>query len=115
MSERVSAEEEEAQFRQCRLPGQSAEMVKAGGEISLEMEGRTHRGFDATEPAPDQHWQVLSSVETYIVYNTTPTGSKKQAAAVGTPVRLLATALPPVNSMAVTRMLVMRPKTMKTI
>jgi len=47
-----------------------------------------------------------------IVYNTTPTGSRKQAAAVGTPVRDEATAEPPVSNMAVTRMFVMRPKVM---
>jgi hypothetical protein len=37
-------------------------------------------------------------------------GSRKQAAAVGTPLKELATAEPPVSSIAVTRMLVMRPK-----
>jgi hypothetical protein len=44
-----------------------------------------------------------------IVYNTTPTGSRKQAAAVGTPVRDEATAEPPASNMAVTRMFVIRP------
>ncbi|EKG18540.1 hypothetical protein MPH_04342 [Macrophomina phaseolina MS6] len=50
-----------------------------------------------------------------MVYNTTPTGSRKQAAAVGTPVRAVTTAEPPVRSIAVTRILVIRPKTMKTM
>ena len=49
-----------------------------------------------------------------IVYIITPRGSKKQAAGVGIPVREDTTAEPPVNSMAVTRMLVIRPKTVKT-
>lgn len=49
-----------------------------------------------------------------IVYITTPNGSRKQAAGVGIPVRLETTAEPPVNSIAVTRMLVMSPKTVKT-
>jgi hypothetical protein len=49
------------------------------------------------------------------VYSTTPMGRRKQAAAVCTPVRDVMTAEPPVSSMAVTRMLVMRQKTMKTI
>jgi hypothetical protein len=52
---------------------------------------------------------------TGLTYNTTPIGRRKQAAAVGTPQRELATALPPVNSIAVTRMLVMRPKIKKTM
>jgi hypothetical protein len=50
-----------------------------------------------------------------MVYKTTPTGRRKQAAAVGTPHKELATALPPVNNMAVTRMLVMRPNTKNTM
>ncbi len=50
-----------------------------------------------------------------MVYKMTPRGSKKQAAGVGMPVREDTTAEPPVNNMAVTRMLVMSPKTMKTI
>lgn len=50
-----------------------------------------------------------------IVYRITPNGSKKQAAAVGIPVRVETTAEPPVNNIAVTRMLVMRPKTVKTM
>lgn len=37
-----------------------------------------------------------------IVYITTPTGNRKQAAAVGMPVRAVTTAEPPVSSMAVT-------------
>jgi hypothetical protein len=49
-----------------------------------------------------------------MVYRTTPMGSRKQAAAVGTPHSALATALPPVKSMAVTKILVMRPKVKKT-
>jgi hypothetical protein len=49
-----------------------------------------------------------------IVYITTPNGSRKQAAGVGIPVRLDTTAEPPVNNMAVTRMLVINPKTVKT-
>lgn len=49
-----------------------------------------------------------------IVYSTTPIGKRKQAAAVGTPVRDVTTAEPPVSSMAVTRMFVMSPKVMKT-
>ena len=49
-----------------------------------------------------------------MVYRTTPRGSKKQAAAVGIPVRLETTADPPVSSIAVTRMLVMSPKIVKT-
>jgi hypothetical protein len=48
------------------------------------------------------------------VYRTTPMGSRKHAAAVGTPVRDVMTADPPVSSIAVTRMLVMRQNTMKT-
>jgi hypothetical protein len=49
-----------------------------------------------------------------MVYRMTPKGSRKQAAAVGMPVRVETTAEPPVNNMAVTRILVMRPKTVKT-
>jgi len=49
-----------------------------------------------------------------MVYIMTPRGSKKQAAGVGIPVRDETTADPPVNNMAVTRMLVINPKTMKT-
>lgn len=49
-----------------------------------------------------------------VVYTITPRGNKKQAAGVGIPVRLDTTADPPVNNMAVTRMLVIRPKTVKT-
>ena len=49
-----------------------------------------------------------------MVYITTPSGSKKQAAAVGIPVKEETTAEPPVNSIAVTRMLVIKPKIMKT-
>lgn len=45
---------------------------------------------------------------------TTPRGRRKHAAAVGTPVREVTTAEPPVRSMLVTRMLVKRPKAMKT-
>ena len=45
---------------------------------------------------------------------TTPRGSRKQAAAVGTPVKELMTADPPVNNIAVTSMLVKRPKVMYT-
>src|SRR5438034_4565114 len=44
----------------------------------------------------------------------TPTGRRKQAAAVGMPVSELTTTDPPVSSMAVTRMLVMRPNVVKT-
>lgn len=50
-----------------------------------------------------------------MVYITTPKGSKKHAAGVGIPVKEETTAEPPVNSMAVTRMLVIRPKTVKTM
>ena len=39
-------------------------------------------------------------------------GSRKQAAAVGIPVRSLTTAEPPVSNMAVTRILVIKPKVM---
>ena len=49
-----------------------------------------------------------------MVYKTTPRGSKKQAAGVGIPVSDDTTADPPVSSIAVTRMLVMSPKTVKT-
>lgn len=42
-------------------------------------------------------------------------GSKKQAAAVGMPVKLVTTAEPPVSSIAVTRMFVQRPKMIKVI
>jgi len=49
-----------------------------------------------------------------MVYKITPSGSKKQAAGVGIPVRAETTAEPPVNNIAVTRILVMRPKTMNT-
>ena len=48
------------------------------------------------------------------MYKTTPKGKRKQAAAVCMPVREVTTADPPVSSMAVTRMLVNRPKQMKT-
>jgi hypothetical protein len=44
-----------------------------------------------------------------IVYNTTPIGSKKHPAAVGTPVNEDATAEPPESNMAVTRTFVKRP------
>jgi hypothetical protein len=47
-----------------------------------------------------------------IVYRTTPRGSKKQAAAVCMPVSDVTTADPPVNSIAVTRMFVNKPKQM---
>ena len=50
-----------------------------------------------------------------MVYMITPNGSKKQAAAVGIPVREETTAEPPVNSMAVTRTLVIRPNTVKVM
>ena len=50
-----------------------------------------------------------------MVYMTTPKGSKKQAAGVGIPVKEETTAEPPVNNMAVTRILVIRPKTVKTM
>lgn len=50
-----------------------------------------------------------------IVYKTTPIGSRKQAAAVGTPVKEDATAEPPVSSIAVTRTFVIRPKVIYTI
>lgn len=50
-----------------------------------------------------------------MVYRTTPKGRRKQAAAVGIPVRLETTAEPPVSNMAVTRIFVMSPKTVKTI
>lgn len=49
-----------------------------------------------------------------MVYRTTPIGRRKQAAAVGTPLNELATAEPPVSSIAVTKMLVMRPKVRNT-
>ncbi len=49
-----------------------------------------------------------------MVYIITPSGSKKHAAGVGIPVREDTTAEPPVNSMAVTRILVIKPKTVKT-
>ena len=49
-----------------------------------------------------------------MVYITTPTGNKKQAATVCIPVKLVTTAEPPVNSIAVTRMFVKNPKTIKT-
>ena len=49
-----------------------------------------------------------------MVYITTPRGNKKQAAGVGIPVSDETTAEPPVNNMAVTRMLVIKPKTVKT-
>ena len=38
-----------------------------------------------------------------LVYSTTPMGSRKQAAAVGTPVKLVTTADPPVSNMEVTK------------
>jgi hypothetical protein len=50
-----------------------------------------------------------------MVYIMTPNGSKKQAAGVGIPVRDDTTADPPVNNIAVTRMLVIKPKTVKTM
>ena len=50
-----------------------------------------------------------------IVYNITPSGSKKHAAAVGIPVKEEITAEPPVSNMAVTRILVKQPKTAKTM
>lgn len=49
-----------------------------------------------------------------IVYKTTPKGNRKHAAAVCMPVSDVTTADPPVKSMAVTRMLVNKPKQMKT-
>jgi hypothetical protein len=45
---------------------------------------------------------------------TTPRGSRKHAAAVGTPVRAFTTADPPVRSIAETRVLVKSPKVMNT-
>ncbi len=56
----------------------------------------------------------VALIPTNMVYNTTPIGSRKHAAAVGTPVREVTTADPPVSSIAVTRILVIRPKTMYT-
>ena len=50
-----------------------------------------------------------------MVYKMTPSGNKKQAAGVGIPVSAETTAEPPVNSIAVTKILVIKPKTMKTI
>ena len=50
-----------------------------------------------------------------IVYITTPSGSKKQAAGVGIPVRDETTAEPPVSNIDVTRMLVIKPKTVNTM
>lgn len=50
-----------------------------------------------------------------MVYMTTPNGSRKQAAGVGIPVKDDTTAEPPVNSMAVTRMLVIKPNTVKVM
>jgi hypothetical protein len=47
-----------------------------------------------------------------MVYTTTPRGRRKQAAAVGTPVSAEMTADPPVSNMAVTKILVKRPKVM---
>jgi hypothetical protein len=44
----------------------------------------------------------------------TPTGRRKQAAAVGIPVREVTTADPPVSSIAVTRMFVIRPNIINT-
>ena len=58
--------------------------------------------LDASKPTVVSVMQLESREKTYMVYSTTPIGSKKQAAAVGTPVRLDATALPPVNNIAVT-------------
>lgn len=49
-----------------------------------------------------------------MVYKTTPRGNRKQAASVGMPVRDVTTAEPPTTSIKVTRMLVNRPKQMKT-
>jgi hypothetical protein len=54
------------------------------------------------------------NMDTCIVYIITPNGSRKQAAGVGTPVRAVKAALPPVRSIAVTRMFVINPKTVKT-
>jgi hypothetical protein len=45
----------------------------------------------------------------------TPSGSKKHAAGVGIPVNEVTTADPPVNNIAVTRILVINPKTVKTM
>jgi len=45
----------------------------------------------------------------------TPNGKRKHAAAVGMPVKEEITADPPVSNMAVTRMLVKRPNTAKTM
>jgi len=44
----------------------------------------------------------------------TPNGSKKQAAGVGTPVKAVNAVDPPVKSIAVTKIFVNRPKTVKT-
>ena len=49
-----------------------------------------------------------------MVYMTTPNGRRKQAAGVGIPVSEDTTAEPPVNNIAVTRMFVIKPKTVKT-
>jgi hypothetical protein len=50
-----------------------------------------------------------------MVYITTPNGSRKQAAGVGIPVREETTADPPVNNMAVTKILVIKPNTVKVM
>lgn len=49
-----------------------------------------------------------------IVYITTPKGKRKQAAAVGMPVKDETTAEPPVSNIAVTKILVAKPKRIKT-
>ena len=64
---------------------------------------------------PTQSVKNVALIPPNMVYMTTPNGSKKQAAAVGIPVKEVTTAEPPVNNMAVTRMLVIKPKTVKVM
>ena len=64
---------------------------------------------------PTQSVKKVAFIPPNMVYMTTPNGSRKQAAGVGIPVRELTTAEPPVNNMAVTRMFVINPKTVKTM
>lgn len=70
-----------------------------------------------------ENWKILLTqsvrkvalIPPNIVYIATPNGNKKQAAAVGIPVKEFTTAEPPVNSMAVTRMFVIKPKTVNVM
>jgi hypothetical protein len=71
--------------------------------------------IEAMEIVLTQSVKNVALIPPNMVYKTTPSGRRKQAAGVGMPVKAVTTADPPVNSIAVTRMLVIKPKMMNVI